>query len=156
MTPVLIIEIIVLLIIIICTVDGWKRGLLLKLYGLVRLIAMIALTVILTPLIYAILPLKPGLKEGVAVLAALILAVVLLSVVAKILHIVDHIPVLKTINRLGGAVVGLIFGVLSVWVALLVIGSFTDIEWCKNVTTYVKESPALNQLLHFNPMKLLL
>ena len=156
MTPVLIIEIIVLLIIIICTVDGWKRGLLLKLYGLVRLIAMIALTVILTPLIYAILPLKPGLKEGVAVLAALILAVVLLSVVAKILHIVDHIPVLKTINRLGGAVVGLIFGVLSVWVALLVISSFTDIEWCKNVTTYVKESPALNQLLHINPMKLLL
>lgn len=156
MAPVFIIEIIVLMIIIICTVDGWKRGLLLKLYGLIRLIAMIALTVILTPLIYAVLPLEPGVKEGVAVLSALILAVVLLSVVAKILHIVDHIPVLKTINRLGGAVVGLIFGVLSVWVALLIISSFTDIEWCKNVTTYVKESPALVWLLHFNPMKLFL
>jgi uncharacterized membrane protein required for colicin V production len=156
MAPVLIIEIIVLLIIIICTVDGWKRGLLLKLFGLIRLVAMIALTVLLTPLIYAVLPLEPGVKEGVAVLSALVLAVVLLTVISKILHIVDHIPVLRTINRLGGALVGLIFGVLSVWVALLIISSFTDVEWCKNVTTCVRESPALTWLLHFNPVKMLL
>ena len=156
MAPVLIIEIIVLLIIIICTVDGWKRGLLLKLFGLIRLVAMIALTVVLTPLIYTVLPLEPGVKEGVAVLSALILAVVLLTVISKILHIVDHIPVLRTIDRLGGALVGLIFGVLSVWVALLIISSFTDVEWCKNVTTYVRESPALTWLLHFNPVKMLL
>ena len=156
MAPVLIIEIIVLLIIIICTVDGWKRGLLLKLFGLIRLVAMIALTVVLTPLIYTVLPLEPGVKEGVAVLSALILAVVLLTVISKILHIVDHIPVLRTINRLGGALVGLIFGVLSVWVALLIISSFTDVEWCKNVTTYVRERPALTWLLHFNPVKMLL
>ena len=155
MAPVLIIEIIVLLIIIICTVDGWKRGLLLKLFGLIRLVAMIALTVVLTPLIYTVLPLEPGVKEGVAVLSALILAVVLLTVISKILHIVDHIPVLRTINRLGGALVGLIFGVLSVWVALLIISSFTDVEWCKNITHYVKESPALSYILHFNPMKYL-
>ena len=73
----------------------------------------------------------------------------------KVLHIVDRIPVLKTINRLAGALVGMIFGVLAVWVALVLISSFTEVEWCRNITNYVKESPALTWLLHFNPMKYL-
>ena len=150
-----IIEIIVLLIIIISAADGWRRGLLLKLYGLVKFIAMIALTFVLTPLLYAVMPLEPGVREGASLLLALILSVVLLTVIAKVLHIVDHIPVLKTINRLGGALVGLIFGVLAVWVALVLISSFTEIQWCKNVTGYVKDSPVLLWLLHFNPLTLL-
>ena len=98
---------------------------------------------------------QPGVKEGVALLVALILALVLLSVIAKVLHIVDRIPVLKTINRVAGALVGMIFGVIAVWVALVLISSFTEVEWCKNVTHYVKESPALTWLLHFNPMSYL-
>ena len=151
----IIIEIIVLLIIVISAADGWRRGFLLKLYGLVRFIAMIVLTIILTPIFYSVLPLEPGVKEGAALLIALVLSIILLSVVAKILHIVDRIPVLKTINRLAGAVVGMIFGVIAVWVARVLISSFTEVEWCKNVTHYVKESPALTWLLHFNPMSYL-
>ena len=47
----IIIEVIVLLIIIISAADGWRRGLLLKLYGLIRFIAAIVLTIVLTPIL---------------------------------------------------------------------------------------------------------
>ena len=44
----IIIEVIVLLIIIISAADGWRRGLLLKLYGLIRFVAAIVLTIVLS------------------------------------------------------------------------------------------------------------
>ena len=150
-----IVEALVALVIIICAADGWRRGLLLKAFGLVRFIVMIVLTVVLTPVTYQILKLRPGIREGMAVLLSLVLAAVLLFVLSKVLRIVDHIPVLKTINHLGGAVLGLIFGVLAVWVVLVLLAAFTDIEWCKNVTGYVNDSPVLSKLVRFNPVSLL-
>ena len=150
-----IVEGIAVLIILICIVDGWRRGLLLKLYGLARFAAMLILTIVLTPLLYQILPLEPGLREGAAALGALILSIVLLLIAAQVLHIVDKIPILNTVNRLGGAAVGLVIGVLAVWVALIVITSFRDIAWCKTVTGYIKQSTVLSWFVHFNPLDLL-
>ena len=150
-----IVEALAALIIIICAADGWRRGLLLKAFGLVRFILMIVLTIVLTPVVYQILKLRPGVREGAAVLLSLVLAAVLLFVSSKVLKIVDHIPVLKTINHLGGAVIGLVFGVLAVWVVLVLLAAFTDVQWCKNVTAYVNESPILSELVSFNPVSLL-
>ena len=150
-----IVEALAALIIIICAADGWRRGLLLKAFGLVRFVLMIVLTIVLTPVVYQILKLRPGVREGAAVLLSLVLAALLLFVLSKVLKIVDHIPVLKTINHLGGAVVGLVFGVLAVWVVLVLLAAFTDIQWCKNVTSYVNQSPILSELVSFNPVSLL-
>ena len=150
-----VVEAIAALIVIICAADGWRRGLLLKAFGLVRFIVMIVFTIVLTPIIYHLLRLEPGLKEGVAVLSALVLSVVLVFVISKVLKVVDHIPVLKTVNHFGGAVLGLILGVIAVWVVLLILSAFTEIEWCKNVTEYVNSSPVLSKVVKFNPLDLL-
>ena len=150
-----VIEAVAALVIILCAVDGWNRGLLLKLFGFLRFLLMIALTVVLTPVIYRFVQLEPGIREGASVLIALVLSVVLLAVLSKVLKIVDKIPVLKQINRVGGALVGLVFGVVAVWVILLLLSSFTEIEWCRNVIGYVRQSPLLMWLLHFNPISIL-
>ncbi|MBO4396590.1 MAG: CvpA family protein [Eubacterium sp.] len=150
-----IVEAIAALIVIISVVDGWRRGLLLKLFGLARFAAMLILTIVLTPLLYHVLPLEPGLREGAAGLGALLLSVVLLIIVSQVLHIVDKIPLLNTVNRLGGAMIGLLIGVLAVWVALLIITSFKDISWCKTVTGYIKQSAVLSWFVHWNPLDLL-
>ncbi|HAK58269.1 MAG TPA: hypothetical protein DCP06_04750 [Lachnospiraceae bacterium] len=151
-----IIEAIVVIVIILTMIDGWKRGMMLKLYGLIRLMLMIVLTVALTPILYSLIKLEPGLREGVSVLAAFVLSIIVIMVIASVLKIVDRLPVLHTINHIGGALVGLIFGVLTVWVALVIISSLTDIEWCKNVVHYVKASPPLKSLLRFDPIKMLI
>ena len=150
-----IVEAIAALIVIICIIDGWRRGLLLKLFGLARFAAILIVTIVLTPLLYRILPLDPGLREGAAALGTLVIAIVLSLIAAQVLHIVDKIPVLNTVNRLGGALIGLLIGVLAVWVALLVITSFRDIAWCKTVTGYIRQSTVLSWLVHWNPLDLL-
>ena len=147
-----IIEGIAALLIILSAADGWRKGLILKLFGFVRFLLMIALTILLTPLLYKILPLEPGMKEGAAVLLALIVSVVGLTVISRVLHIVDHIPVVRTINRFGGLLVGLLFGFLAVWVTLIVFNAFRDVDFCRTVIYYVKQSSALFWLLHFNPI----
>ena len=149
-------EIIVVLVIIICVVDGYRRGLLLKLYGLVRFILMVAVTIALTPLVYRMLKFDPGIREAAAVLIALVISVVIMYVLLRLLKIASKIPVIKTINHLGGAVVGLIFGVIAVWAVLVLLASLSDIEWCRNVTRYVRSSPILTYLLHFNPIEFIL
>ncbi len=150
-----IVEAIAALIVILSIADGWRRGLLLKLFGLARLAAILIMTIVLTPLLYKILPLEPGLREGAAGLGALLLSIILTIIVAQVLHIVDKIPVLNTVNRIGGALVGILIGVLAVWLALIVITSFKDIAWCKTVTGYIKQSPVLSWLVHWNPLDLL-
>ena len=151
-----IIEGIAALVIIVCAVDGWRKGLILKLFGLLRFLLMIALTIVLTPLLYKVLPLEPGMKEGAAVLLALIVSVVALTVISRVLHIVDRIPVVRTINRFGGLLVGLLFGFLTVWVTLIVFNAFRDVDFCRTVIYYVKQSPALFWLLHFDPITFLI
>ena len=150
-----IVEGIAAMIVILCIVDGWRRGLLLKLYGLARFVVIIVLTILLTPLVYQVLPFEMSLRIGLSVLLALILSSLLLILAGRLLHIVDKIPVLNTINRLGGALIGLLFGVLVVWITMILILSFHEIEWCGTASYYIRQSPILSWLVHFNPLDLI-
>ncbi|MCR4606025.1 MAG: CvpA family protein [Eubacterium sp.] len=153
MSPI-IIEIIALVILILSVVDGWHRGFLRKLYGLVKFIVLIILTIVLAIGFWYVLPLDPGTREGVAFLLALIVSAVALGLIEHILKIVDKIPVLKTINRIGGALVGLVLGVITVWVAILVIGYLSEVAWCRSVSEAVSQSFVLSKLQMFTPFDL--
>lgn len=143
------------LIVIVSMIDGWRRGLLLKLYGLVKLIAVIILTVVLTPLIYKVMPLESGFREGVSALLALFVAVIVMILVSRALKLIDNIPVLNTVNRLCGVVIGLVFGILIVWILFVLISTLTEIDWCRKITEYVYQSPILKLIVRWNPADLL-
>lgn len=145
-------ELIALAIVTLSVVQGAYRGLVLKVYSLVRLILLLVVTVILTPMIFSLLPQELSAREGAAFLAALVLAAIALHILARLLKIVDHIPVVSTINRLGGAALGLVVGVLLVWLILLLAGALQEAEWCRQIQGYIRQSAILTQLQQIDPL----
>lgn len=147
-----VVEIIALLIIFCCAVEGYTKGLLMKVYSLVRFVLMLVITIILVPIILPIIPVGVEGSVGIAFVLALIVSAIALGIVAAVLKIVDHIPVVNEVNKLGGAVLGMALGVIIVWILLFGVAAFQNIEWCRMVSGCVKESRILLMLEKYNPL----
>lgn len=138
-----ILELIALAIIVLGIVAGAARGLLLTLYSLVKIILMIALAVVIYPVAKVVIPSNSGWEAGTAALIALLIAVVALGLVARLLRLVDKIPVIHGLNKLGGAVLGGVLGAVVVIVALIVICMSRQAEWCQEIYLGVEQSRLL-------------
>lgn len=138
-----ILELIALAIIVLGIVAGAARGLLLTLYSLVKIILMIALAVVIYPVAKVVIPSNSGWEAGAAALIALLIAVVALGLVARLLRLVDKIPVIHGLNKLGGAVLGGVLGAVVVIVALIVICMSRQAEWCQEIYLGVEQSRLL-------------
>ena len=149
-TPIL--EIAALAIFILCVLEGAYRGLVMKIFSLVRFVLILVMTIVLVPIVQSIVAQNNVAKDGIAYIVAFVVAIIVVSVVANVLKIVEKIPVVKTVNRLGGAIVGACMGVILIWVALAIIGAFQNVEWCQQISRAAKESVILYQIQRFDPM----
>jgi len=152
MMNVRLLEGIALVLVLVCVLDGWHKGLLMKVFSLVRIVVILAGTVVLVPLMLPMINEDNIARSGIAYLAALIVALVVVSAVGHALKLVEHIPVVEQVNRLGGAVLGVCIGIILIWVALVVIGAFQDVSWCREISACAKESEILRTIQRFDPM----
>lgn len=149
-------EIIAAVVVLVCVLDGAYRGLVMKVYSIVRLALLLVITTVLAPLILPMIPKDVVVREGAAFVVALLVTAIALGIVARVLKVIDHIPVVKEVNKAGGALLGLVFGMLLVWVALFVIGTFQEAEWCREAAGYVRQSDILMALQKCNPLPAIL
>lgn len=145
-------ELAALIIILLCIGQGWYRGLLMKVYSLVRFVLLLVATIILVPIILPMFPSDLAGKEGIAFVIALIVAALLLHYLAKVLKLVEKIPIVSTVNKFGGAVLGGIFGIITIWLLLFLVSSFQEIPWCQKITEYIRGSELLMSIYQFNPL----
>ena len=141
------VEIVAAVILLLSVWNGWQQGLLMKVYQIVRFILRLILSLILLPLILPALPESVTARQGVAFLAAWIIASIVIGMIAKLLHVV-----VSTLNKAGGAVLGLVLGVAVLWILLLLIGAFQDNGWCGQIADMVKKSSWLMKLNDSNPL----
>lgn len=133
-------ELIALAIILIGIIGGAARGLLLTLYSLVKVILIIGLAIMLFPIVKVVMPANLEWGEGIAALVSLVVAILVMNILAMLLKVIDKIPVLKTLNRIGGAILGGVLGLLVVVVALIIICFSQQADWCQNVYPAVMQS----------------
>ena len=146
------VEIVAAVILLLSVWNGWQQGLLMKVYHIVRFILRLILSLILLPLILPALPESVTARQGVAFRAAWIIASIVIGMIAKLLHVVEKLPVVSTLNKAGGAVLGLVLGVAVLWILLLLIGAFQDNGWCGQIADMVKKSSWLMKLNDSNPL----
>lgn len=143
---------IALVLVLLCVLDGAHKGLLMKVFSLVRIVIILVATVVLVPLILPMIAEDNIARSGIAYLAALVVALVAVSVIGHVLKLVERIPVVEQVNRLGGAVLGACIGIVLIWVALVVISAFQDVSWCREISACAKESEILRMIQRFDPM----
>lgn len=149
-------EIIALAIVLLCVFDGLRRGLVMQVFSFVRMVLVLVLTVVFVPLVLPMIGQENVARSGIAYMAALIVSLVVVNLVAHILRVVEHIPVVRTVNRLGGGVLGACIGIVLIWVALAVIGAFQDVSWCREIAACAKGSEILRTIQRFDPMMVVL
>lgn len=179
--------IVVLILFLLCVIQGWRKGFLRLLFSLISWIVMIVLVSYISPYISEFLKNNTGIYEwienrcaetiqsrlgtgleflaeaggemaadwilrGVVFLVALILVVILLRLIYRALGIVDHIPVLRGINR----VLGLFAGVLEAYILVSLFFMFVSViagtELGSSLTMYIDESEFLSMLYYQNVM----
>ena len=150
------VELIAAGIFLVCILDGVHKGLLLKVFSLLRMVVVLVLTMILVPVLKPLFAANSEVQSGAAYVIALLVAVIAVGIVVRVLKLVDHIPVLKTVNRLGGAVFGACIGIVLIWVLLAVIGSVSGCSVVQGNFECVRQSEILRTIQKFDPMSYVL
>ncbi len=145
-------ELAALAIVLLSIAQGAYQGLLLKLYSLVKIILLLVGTAVLTMLLLELFPVSSSGGKAVTLIAVVIAVGIVLGAVERTLEIVDRIPVIKQLNKLGGAVLGLALGVLLLWVIMFLLEAFRDVAWCAEAAMAVRQSTWLGWLYRINPL----
>lgn len=145
-------ELAALAIVLLSIAQGAYQGLLLKLYSLVKIILLLVGTAVLTMLLLELFPVSSSGGKAVTLIAVVIAVGIVLGAVERTLEIVDRIPVIKQLNKLGGAVLGLALGVLLLWVIMFLLEAFRDVAWCAEAALAVRQSAWLGWLYRINPL----
>ena len=84
--------------------------------------------------------------NGLSFLLSYVLAALAIRMMAYGLDVMSHLPVLKGINCAAGAIVGMLKGVVIVWIALLVITMLYNSSVGKECLTMIEKDPLLSVL----------
>ncbi len=75
--------------------------------------------------------------------ASFVIISLILFVIGALLNVVSRLPVLKQINRIGGGIVGLVTGVMIVWIGFIVITVLGNTQFAATVFAQIDENPFL-------------
>lgn len=85
-------------------------------------------------------------------LITFILAGIIMKVIVYALAIMEELPVIHGVNRLAGGLVGIVFGVIIVWIAFLILTLMYDSEIGQMCFKWIQESWILQILYSTNPI----
>lgn len=88
--------------------------------------------------------------NGLSFLVSYLLASVIIRIGMFILDLIAGLPVVKEANKLTGALVGIVKGVLFVWIAFLVLTVLCSTEIGKNGLRLIEEDVFLNVLYQYD------
>lgn len=151
-----ILEMLLLAVILCCILIGSNRGLIISLYSMVKYLIVIAAAVGIAPVIAKRLPDSLAARDGIGYVIALLIAMIVFNIVGRLIKVVNDIPIVSGINKLGGAFFGLICGFLVVWTVLTLLGVFQDYEWCRDIAGSARKNDVVMWFQNCNPIPLVL
>ena len=149
-------EAIALIILVLAAVYGNNKGLAYMLYQVVSAGIRFALTVILFVAVLPLVSVNFAGKEGIIFIIVLAIANGVLRMLASLLKLIDKIPVVSFLNRSGGVLLGIVYGMVVIWICLVIIGLFKNVEYAKPLIEMIKGSNILMQVQGFNPLAIVM
>jgi len=86
----------------------------------------------------------------VGILLVFLLVRILLWVIQKLLDIVSHLPVLRSANKFLGGLIGMVYGVMLVYIILAVFTFTTTLQAMNKPTQLILESKYVSNMYHQN------
>lgn len=106
------------------------------------------------------IPVKDYVIESVATVALsaivfliiFIIATIAISIAISVLDIIAKLPLIKQANRGAGLVAGLVYGVVVVWVAMIVLTALSSTAWASDILLIIGDNKLLSFIYDSNPI----
>lgn len=93
--------------------------------------------------------------SGAGFLIAFVVVFVAIQLVFRWLDLVAKLPILSGLNQIAGALMGGLEGLLFVWIFLLVLSWFSNLEWAQALMEQIEASAFLSFLYNNNLLNLI-
>lgn len=101
---------------------------------------------------YIVDTLSDMLLKALTFFGLIIVIYIIVRIVIVICDFISKLPVLNSINKTGGLVVGIAQGLLVLWIACLVVTAFSDKSWAQEVFRQINGNPLLTFIYDNNPI----
>ena len=91
--------------------------------------------------------------QRIAWVLSFLLISILLGVLVHVLDILAKLPVIESINHFGGLAVGLLEGLVVVWILLFVVVLCQGTEWGRPMMESMQQNPLLRMLQENNVLE---
>lgn len=81
--------------------------------------------------------------RGISYVLTLLVLLILLHILIMVLDVANYIPIVKSINKAGGAIFGAGQGILIVWIFMGIVTLLSTFSWAYQVIQMIDESPLL-------------
>ena len=81
--------------------------------------------------------------RGISYVLTLLVLLLLLHILIMVLDVANYIPIVKSINKDGGAIFGAGQGILIVWIFMGIVTLLSTFSWAYQVMQMIDESPLL-------------
>lgn len=88
-------------------------------------------------------------NASVYVIVFIVLSIIL-AVISSVLNIISKLPVLKSLNRMAGAVLGVVEGFIIVWLFFILVSVLPGNEFMEKCNEDIQENPVLTYLYDNN------
>lgn len=86
----------------------------------------------------------------------IIVIYIVVCIVIKVFDFVSKLPLIKNVNQTGGLAIGLVQGLLIVWLGCLVVTAFSDKAWAQETFRQINANPLLTFIYENNPITFLM
>ena len=88
--------------------------------------------------------------NAISYIILFVLTLIVVQIVANILDIISRLPVLHSINKTGGLIVGFLKGIIAVWIFFVILTIFGGTEFGKNMFEMINDSKILSYIYSHN------
>ena len=88
--------------------------------------------------------------NAVTFIILFVILTILVKIVVHALDIIAKLPVLRTFNTIGGALIGLGESLVIIWIACIVVTAFSATSWGQQICTGISENGLLSLIYDNN------
>lgn len=88
--------------------------------------------------------------NAISYIIVFILVLILVRVIANLLDLISRLPVLNSLNKLGGAIAGALKSLIIVWIFFVLITAFSGSDFGHNIFKMINDSTLLSFLYNNN------
>ena len=96
------------------------------------------------------------LLKAITFFVLIIIVYVVVTILINVLDFISRLPLINSINKTGGLAVGLVQGLLLVWVGCLIVTAFANEPWGQEVFRQINANPLLTFIYNNNLITVLI